>query len=515
MINKIFILCLQIISIFFLISCSANANLIDIDSSKKKPITSAKKIEESQALISDNSIKNSTEELSANVKLSGIWGDNMVIQRNKANIVWGTGEPNKDVLIEFANKTYKTTVSLDGSWKISLNELSAGGPYDMVIKGKNIRTIKSILIGDVWFCGGQSNMEYTINKFPYASEEIKIANYPNIRLFTAAPQISLTNKDIKGIWQAAQGENIKNFSATAYFFGRYVHNQLNIPIGLISSSYSGSSIEAWIDKDSLIKDQDFSENINKLYNSLAPEGMQNLTKLTPTGLYNGMVASIIPFSIKGIIWYQGEANVERAEQYKRLFPLLINNWRKKWALGDFPFLFVQLANYLKEKPEPGQSKWAELREAQTKALSLPNTALVTAIDIGDANNIHPQNKQEVGRRLGISAMKTAYGQNINSSGPIYKSISYADNKIIISFDNTGKGLMAIDNSPMLKGFAISDSHKKFYWANAYIEGNSVIVSANNIINPVAVRYAWADNPGFLNLYNKDGFPAIPFRTDNW
>ena len=349
-----------------------------------------------------------------------------------------------------------------------------------------------------------------------------------------------------GKWQVCSAQTAGSFTAVGYFFGRELNKQLNVPVGLIHTSWGGTPAESWMSKEYLENDPNFqpilkrfeeaSANYPELkkkyqekrqqYDSIAPKLRAEGKPLpprpeepigpghaySPTGLYNGMIVPIIPYGIRGVIWYQGESNAWRAYQYRTLFPTMIKNWRDKWGQGDFPFLFVQLANFEATSPQPQENDWAELREAQLMTLSAPNTGMAVTIDIGEANDIHPKNKQDVGRRLALWALAKTYGKTVVYSGPIYTLMEVQGNKAILHFENIGGGLVAKGDS--LKGFAIAGADKKFAWADAKIEGNTVVVSSDKVSVPVAVRYAWAINP-VCNLYNKEGLPATPFRTDIW
>jgi sialate O-acetylesterase len=320
-----------------------------------------------------------------------------------------------------------------------------------------------------------------------------------------------------------------------------------VPIGLIHTSWGGTPSEAWTRREILEKEPDAAPILERHDEAVAkyPEAKKEYEQKveewkktaeqaksenkpapqrpwpplgpghshSPSGLYNAMLAPLIPYGIKGAIWYQGETNAGRAYQYRKLFPAMIKNWRNDWGQGDFPFLFVQLANYMAVKPEPVESYWAELREAQLMTLDLPNTGMAVIIDIGEADDIHPRNKQDVGKRLALWSLAKSYGKELVYSGPIFKSMTIKNGKAILNFDHVGGGLIARPNEP-LKGFAIAGADRKFVWADAKIEGNQIVVSSDKVINPVAVRYAWADNP-VCNLYNKEGLPASPFRTDDW
>jgi sialate O-acetylesterase len=426
----------------------------------------------------------------------------------------------------------------------------AGGPYEMTFSGKNKITIKNIMVGEVWVCSGQSNMQWSVKQSANPEQEIADANYPDIRLFTVARKVAeQPQPDCSGNWTLCSPETVPDFSAVGYFFGRELHKELNVPIGLIHTSWGGTPAEAWTRREALEKERDCAPILQRYDDAMAnypqakKEYEQKLEEWkqvaekakaegekaprrprapfkpghphSPAGLYNAMIAPLIPFSIQGAIWYQGESNAGRAYQYRKLFPAMIRNWRKDWGQGNFSFLFVQLANFRDVKPEPAESDWAELREAQLMTLSLQNTGMAVIIDIGEAKDIHPKNKQDVGRRLALWALAKNHRKDIVYSGPIYKSKSMKveGNKIILHFDHVGGGLVADGGEP-LKGFAVAGADRKFVWANATIDGDTVVVSSDEVSEPVAVRYAWADNP-VCNLYNKEGLPASGFRTDDW
>ncbi|MGD0572395.1 MAG: sialate O-acetylesterase [Sedimentisphaerales bacterium] len=488
--------------------------------------------------------------LSADVRLPSVISDNMVLQQGKAVPIWGWADANEAVTVtgSWGSDQWKTTADQDGKWMVKIDTGKAGGPYEMTVSGKNPITIKNILVGEVWVCSGQSNMEFTVRQAKNSAEEMADANnYPKIRSFTVGRKVIYTPMyNCNGKWQVCSSQTAGNFTAVGYFFGRELTKQLNVPIGLIHTSWGGTPAESWMSKEYLENDPNFrpilkrfeetSADINELkrkyreemqkYDSIVPKLRAEGKPLpprpeepigpghaySPTGLYNGMIVPILPYGIRGAIWYQGESNAWRAYQYRTLFPTMIENWRDAWHEGDFPFLFVQLANWEPVSPEPGESDWAELREAQLMTLSAPNTGMAVTIDIGEANDIHPKNKQDVGKRLALWALAKTYGKNIVYSGPIYKSMKVDGNKAILAFDDVGSGLMAKGDS--LKGFAVAGADKKFVWADAKIEGDTIIVSSDKVAAPVSVRYAWAKNP-VCNLYNKEGLPATPFRTDTW
>ncbi len=487
----------------------------------------------------------------ADVKLPAIIGDNMALQRSMEVPIWGWADAGEKVTVTLGDQAKSTTADDQGKWMVRLDSMKEGGPTTMTVQGKNSITVKNILIGEVWACSGQSNMGFTVNRAINAEKEIASANYPEIRLFsvplvgTQEPQY-----DCGGKWVVCSPDTVGGFTAVGYFFGREVYNNVKIPVGLINTSWGGSACEAWVRRDVLEADPAYADllaSFDKRCADYDPEAAKaNYEKQRaawkervakakaegkpaprapraprdprtgqhrPANLYNGMILPILPYAIRGAIWYQGETNAGRAYQYRELFPLMIANWREDWGQGDFPFYFVQLANYLAVKPEPGESNWAELREAQTMTLSKPNTGQAVIIDIGEANDIHPKNKQDVGKRLALWALAKDYGRDLEYSSPMYKSMKKDGDKIVVTFDHTDGGLVTKDGEP-LKGFAIAGADKKFVWADAKIDGDKVVVSSSEVADPVAVRYAWADNP-VCNLFSKEGLPACPFRTDDW
>ena len=618
------------------------------------------------------------------IRLPRLVRDSMILQRDIKINIWGWASKGEKVNIKFNKKNYKTVTDASGKWLIQLPSMKAGGPYTMDITGNNKIFIKDILIGDVWICSGQSNMvhQMSLHDVTYA-KDIAEANYPQIRHFwiptltnLQGPQDDLPT----GSWKSAVGNDVRPFSAVAFFFARQIYEKYHVPIGLINTSVGGTPIEAWTSEEglkdfsSLIntiqknKDTAYVNNINRraLSNTTRPspndlgmigekkwyevsyvpkgwrpinipgywedQGIKDLNgivwyrreidvpgsmigqpakvflgrivdadvlyingrqvgnttyqypqrrynvpadvlrsgknifviKVTntagkggfvpdkpylliagldtlnlkgfwqykvgevyrpggggigaivaqnqPTALYNAMVAPLINYTIKGFVWYQGEANTNRAEEYAKLQPAMIADWRNKWKQTDAPFLYVQLPGFMDYNYLPSESNWAMLRESQLKSLSVSNTAMAVAIDLGEWNDIHPDNKKDVGERLALAAEKIAYGENIIYSGPIYQSSKVEGNKIIISFTNTGSGLITNDGEE-LGEFAIAGIDKKFVWAKAKIEGDKVIVWNDSVSDPMYVRYAWADNPVNPNLYNKEGLPASPFRTD--
>ncbi|MBN2012179.1 9-O-acetylesterase [candidate division KSB1 bacterium] len=628
-----------------------------------------------------------------NVSTAKIFGNHMVLQQGIQIPVWGKGDPGGQVVVQLGNNINRTVVNEDSTWKLILKPLKADGPFTMKVLAADTIVFNDVLVGEVWICSGQSNMEWPVNRTQDAEAEIKNADHPTIRLLTVANDTALVAREdiTTDGWHVCSPASIPEFSAVGYFFGRELNTKLNVPIGLISSNWGGTVVEAWTSPQGLKKHPDYQsmiapdgsrligmDKLNSNYLEMAqtwqmkvdtliaskkqvtdftnwqdlnygatawkkmklpifwendalpnfdgivrfrkefnlPAGFvgkkvklhlgaiddvditwfngveigasyywqqlrvydipdslvkagrnviavqvidtggggglwgpadelkieaENDAKISlvgawdyitvidnaelpglptypvgpncPAVLYNGMIAPLIPYAIRGAIWYQGESNAERAYQYQTLFPNMINDWRLHWGQGEFPFLFVQLANYKANSPEPVDDSWAELREAQNMALALPNTGEAVTIDIGDADDIHPRNKQEVGRRLALNARKLVYGEDIVRSGPIYEGMSIEGNNVRITFKNTGSGLMTKGNEK-LTGFAIAGADKVFKWANAEIDGNTVVLHHPDIEQPVAVRYAWQSNPT-CNLYNKEGLPASPFRTDSW
>lgn len=617
---------------------------------------------------------------SAQVKLPGLIRDSMILQRDEKIKLWGWASVNERVQIRFNGKVYSTKADAGGNWMVHLPPTKAGGPYSMDIIAGNKITLHEILFGDVWFCSGQSNMVHQMNihDVTYA-RDIAEANYPQIRQFWIPTQTSFQGPQTDlptGYWKPAVGEEVRPFSAVAYFFAKRIHEKYKVPVGIINASVGGTPIEAWISEDGLKdfplltatsernKDTAYVNSFNrkpvstpvkpdagltntpKWYDpSLLPKGWRNIhipgywedqgirdlngvvwyrremdlpasmagkpakvflgrivdadelyingkkagstayqypqrryhvpadvlkagrnvfvvrvtntsgkggfvpdksycifsgadtvdlkgdwqykvgavyppvtsadmlsSQNQPTTLYNAMVAPEINYTVKGFCWYQGESNAGQPEEYRKLLPTLISDWRGKWDQGLLPFLYVQLPGFMDYNYLPAESNWAMLRESQLKSLSVPNTAMAVAIDLGEWNDIHPEDKKDVGERLALTAMKVAYKENITYSGPLYESSVIEGNKIIISFTNTGGGLITIDEDT-LSAFAIAGADKKFVWANARIEGDKVIVWSEGITEPRYVRYAWADNPVNPNLFNKERLPASPFRTD--
>ncbi|URM37684.1 sialate O-acetylesterase [Flavobacterium anhuiense] len=618
----------------------------------------------------------------ANIRMPLIFSDGMVLQRDKQIPIWGFADANESVEIHFNKQVKKTTADKNGKWTVNLSAEKAGGPFELTIIGKNKITIKNVLVGEVWICSGQSNMEFQVFKTMNGEKEIADANYPMIRHFGVAQDLSGTPKDDlkQGKWEEANKKNVGNFTAVGYYFARKLYAELKIPIGIINTSWGGTNVETWTSREAFENSPDFKamiadvptlnvDSISKLYARKMKERVEKIqgnpvssdnedsfkelsfndnswgelntpslwenqplgdldgvvwmrktitlttddlknkavlslakiddediayingieigrntqydlkrvysvpgnvlkegknviavrivdnsggggiygeaqdlelaigsksipldgkwkfrvivvkTALSPNSypslLYNAMVNPLVPYGIQGVLWYQGEANVWRAAEYKKSFPLMINDWRTKFKQGNFPFYFVQLSTFdeFGGNSEKG-SRWAELREAQSETLKVPNTGMAVTTDIGNAKDIHPTNKQDIGLRLAAIAMNNIYGKKQVHSGPTYKSQEIKGNQIVLTFDNIGSGL-STPNNVELKGFEIAGADKVFHSAKAIMKDNKVIVSSDQVQNPVAVHYGWADDDTAINLFNKEKFPASPFRTDNW
>ena len=459
-------------------------------------------------------------EAQATVRLPALVGSHMVLQRDRLLRLWGWAAPGEAVRLTFRGHAYAASMpDANGRWEATLPARPAGGPYVLTVAGQNTIVLNDVLVGDVWLAAGQSNMQFPVkdnNPRGYqpalnADQEIAAATYPGIRMFTVnqATAFRPTAEAPGTGWQVCRPATVAGFSAVAYFFGRDLYRHFHVPVGLVVSSWGGTPAEAWMSAEALRAFPEFGQRLAEFTRHDSTRGNN---QLQPTALYNGMVAPLRPVALKGIIWYQGESNVERAEQYRTLFPALIADWRAQWQ-PSLPFLFVQLANYKAAQPEPAESDWAELREAQAAALRLPATGMATAIDIGEADDIHPHLKQAVGHRLALAARQVAYGEKrLVASGPTYAGMAVGP-VVRLKFSGCGTGLAARNDAP-LQGFAVAGADHKFYWATARIAGNEVLVQSEQVPTPVAVRYDWADNPTG-NLMNKEGLPAAPFRTDAW
>ncbi len=441
--------------------------------------------------------------LHAEVKPNVLFSDGAVLQRGQNVPVWGSANDGEKVTVEFGGQTVTTTAQ-GGKWKLELKPLKAGGPFSMKISGDNEVTVNNLLVGEVWIASGQSNMEWTLNASFQPEVEKPKANFPQIRMITAKKVASLQPLDeIQGKWQECSPQTVGGFSAVAYYFARDLHAELGVPVGIISTSWGGTPAQAWTSAEGFEGQPELKGYADQLKAAAAKPPEKGPGPHFPSALYNAMIAPVVPYGMKGVIWYQGESNAGQSKQYQTLFPAMIADWRTKWKLGDFPFLFVQIAPFKGQPPE--------IREAQFLTLAKSkNTAMAVTTDYGDANDIHPKQKEPVGNRLSLAARALAYGEKIIYSGPLYKEMKVAGNEVGIRFDHTGGGLVAKDGD--LKGFTIAGADGKFVPAKAVIKGDAVVVSAEGVSDPKSVRYGW-DNVPDVNLFNKEGLPASPFRTD--
>lgn len=502
----------------------------------------------------------------AEVRPNALFSDNAVLQQNVIVPVWGTAKDGENVTVTFDGET-KTTVAKDGKWMLHLGKHKAGGPFSMIIAGENTIAIHNVLVGEVWVCSGQSNMAFKFPGSTTAKEETPAANYPKLRMFNVDPKFTFNSQAVaSGKWIECSPSTVKEFSAVGYFFGRDIHQAAGVPVGMVNSSVGGTGAQLWTSLTGLEKEPSLHGYVEEVSAARAKHGPGTEIQYTkdvagyeaklkawnettgkefgqeiaawnkecqrnraagtplpsrpepavpkprppvdpvgkkPTVLFNGMIAPLIPYAIKGVIWYQGESNCAKALEYRTLFPRLIADWREKWGKGDFPFLFVQIAPYKDDVPE--------LREAQFLTWkNTPNTAMVVTTDVGDADNIHPKQKEPVGQRLALAARALAYGGEIEYSGPQYDAVTFEGSKAILTFKHVGTGLVAKDG--LLKGFLIAGAEKKFVEARAEIQADTVIVTSDQIASPVAVRYDFVNIPNG-NLWNKEGLPASPFRTD--
>ena len=471
------------------------------------------------------------------LRVNAVFGDHMVLQREMNVPIWGTAGAGDKITVSFAGQTVTATAGADGKWVAKLSPMKASAESrTLFVNGGSRLEIQDVLVGDVWVCSGQSNMELSAGAPPRPpgtappvrplntglpdatrEQEVAAANHPEIRFNKIASVMSLQPKDeAKGRWVLSTPETMRSFSTAAYFFGRELNQKLGVPIGLVGAYYGGANGVSFNRREALLAEPELKPQIDALDARIAQSGPK-VDRYTPTVFYNGMIAPMMPFAIKGVIWYQGEAdtaNAAQAGRYAILLRTMIKDWRAQWKQGDFPFIFVQLPTSEPQYPEPTDSAWARVRESQQKALSVKNTAMIVLLDISEGEKVHASNKKQVGERLGAAALHEVYGKkNVPYQGPFFKSMEIKDGTAVISFEHVGGGLV-VRNSDGLKGFAIAGADKNFVWAEARIAGKKIVVSSPSVKDPVAVRYAWADNP-VISLSNKDGLPLAPFRTDDW
>lgn len=488
----------------------------------------------------------------AEVSLAPVFGDHMLLQRNRAVKVWGKADPGAMVTVKAAGQQKATNASPDGKWTVTFDAVPAGGPHQIVVDksgvGENEQvTVSDVLFGDLWICSGQSNMEWTVRNSDNAEKEIASADHPKIRLMFVKKAISdkpLEQVDAK--WEVASPQTIANFSAVGYFFGREVHQQTGVPMGLISTNWGGTPAEAWTPMETMVSHPEL-----KVLSERGPQYVKNYPDMLkkhdeamvkweaakaeaeaagtkppqqprkpaepdknphiPAVLWNAMVHPLLGLEVKGAIWYQGETNAGRAAQYEILLPEMIKAWRKAFG-SELSFYIVQLANYGKDAGKLGDSAWAELRQAQTNiAKEVDNTGLAVTIDIGNPDDIHPRNKQDVGRRLALVALAEDYDKDVDHSGPVFEDVEFENGKAHIEFDDAKQ---LVVKGEKLEGFIIAGQDRNFVPAQARIEGDKVVVWADEVKEPASVRYGWANSP-ICNLFDESGLPAVPFRTDDW
>ncbi|MCE5325946.1 MAG: sialate O-acetylesterase [Planctomycetaceae bacterium] len=450
------------------------------------------------------------------LKLPAIISDHMVLQADKAAPIWGWAAADVKVTVSFADQKLTAAADKDGKWSVEFKGLKAGTAGKLVVSaGEKSITVNDVLVGEVWLGSGQSNMWWRVSQAANARAEAAVAKYPQIRMFTVKQAGSpAPAADCAGSWEVCTPQTVLGFSATAYYFGRDLHKALKQPVGLINSSVGGTPIESWLPAAPKADDAKADEpKATPAPRKATPKAAKARKRSAGGGdLYNGMMAPLAPYGLRGFLWYQGESNAGNGKLYVSQLATLIKSWRDAWSDETAFFLTVQLPNFQAPQKQPVESSgWAMVREAELKSLTLPNTGIAVTIDIGEAGNIHPKNKQDVGKRLALWALATVYDKKLTYCGPLYKSMAVEGDKIVLSFDHIGGGL-AVQGGGKLKGFAVAGEDKKFVWADATITGDTVVLTG--VKNPKAARYAWANNPD-CNLVNKDALPASPFRTDDW
>lgn len=504
----------------------------------------------------------------AGVIPASVFTDNMVLQRDRAVPVWGAAAPREKVTVEFAGQSETTEADANGKWRVQLDTLSASKePRNLILRcaDTNAVVLTNVLVGDVWLCSGQSNMEWTVAKSADFDAVRADANQPLIRHFKVPRRDrAFPEEKVDAKWTVCTPDTVGEFTAAGYFFAREIESELGVPVGLLHVTYGGTRIEPWATPDSLMGSAALPELAARVRKAshLTPEGKTNYAdylramekwlptarsaveqgapfpvppdepwiagnEQQPTRLFNGMVAPVVPFAVRGVLWYQGEGNTGDPVKYAEKMSALVGGWRELWSDPRLPFYYVQLAGFqLSDAAKPAMGDgWARLREEQLKALSIPNTGMASAIDIGETVDIHPKNKQDVGRRLARWALSRTYGKDIVTSGPLYRSHRAGEGKIVVEFDHADSGLFIGTKDGMknpvpsadgkLHWISVAGADKNFHWAEAVVDGPRLVVWSKNVSEPVAVRYAFTQNPEGAKLYNKEGLPASPFRTDDW
>lgn len=450
---------------------------------------------------------------SAAVKLPSVIGDNMVLQRGEAVPIWGWDDPGTQVTVTLGDSKLTGKADDQGKWCVQLPAMTAGGPHTMTVVGTTRVTVANILVGDVWLCSGQSNMEWSVGNSNNSQEELAAADHPRIRHIkiphvpAETPQADVAS----GGWQVCSPQTVGGWTAVGYFFARHLQQELDVPVGLIGSNWGGTRIEPWTPPVGFQQVPALKDIADKLDSFPAKKADGAINHQSPLALYNGMIAPLVPYGIRGALWYQGESNNGEGMLYFEKQKALIGGWRAIWNKPDLPFYFVQLAPY-RYGGDP--KNLAGIWEAQTATLSIPYTGMAVTVDISNLTDIHPRNKQDVGKRLALWALAQLYGKSdLVYSGPLYKSMAVEGNKIRLAFDHVGSGLVSRDGQP-LNWFTIAGEDKNFVPAQAEIDGATVVVSADSVAHPVAVRFGWTQEAE-PNLSNKESLPASPFRTDKW
>jgi sialate O-acetylesterase len=465
----------------------------------------------------------------ADVSVSKVFGDHMVLQQNAPIRVWGTADPGEGVTVSLGSKSGNATADGGGAWRVDLPALAADGKaHTMTVKGKNTVEFKDILLGEVWICSGQSNMEWAVNGSLNPKEEIAAADHPQIRLFNVPGHVAKPDPEteVRGQWQICSPETIPGFTAVGYFFGRELQKELKVPIGLVGTNWGGTRIEPWtppVGFKAVPNLKDYVENLEAIEKARQEGAKAPGPKGGAVQIYNGMVHALTPLSVRGAIWYQGESNAGDGLRYDDLKEGLVKGWRSVFENDELSFYWVQLANFQAPNDNPEGGGWGPVREGQRRALRLPHTGMAVTIDIGNAKDIHPKNKQDVGKRLALLALAKDYKKDVVPSGPLYKGMKKEGSKIRISFDHAGSGLITgektgLDPVKETKGadlarFSIQDEAGKWHWAQAKIDGGTVVVWHDEVKAPQHVRFGYESNPDGINLYNKEGLPASPFTTD--